>query len=88
MLCVQGTLRVCNHALELRKSIVPRLFMSQITLLGTAVKKSNVQGNILGPLSTQIEFVGVLGPYNSKKYRSMSDWVCRYCPKITISLTI
>ena len=63
MLGMQGSCKVFNHALELGKSIVPRLLMVQITLLGTAVKeKCNVQGHILGPLSTQIVFVGVLGP--------------------------
>jgi hypothetical protein len=39
MLGMQGTCKVLNHALELRKSFVPRLLMSQITLLGTAVKE-------------------------------------------------
>jgi hypothetical protein len=36
------TVRCCkvfNHALEPGKSIVPRLLMSQVTLLGTAVKE-------------------------------------------------
>ena len=59
---VQGSFTVLNHAFELKKSIVPRLSMSQITLLGTDVKKSDVRVHILGPLSTQIVFVGVLGP--------------------------
>ena len=67
MLGMQGSCKVFNHALELGKSIVPRLLMSQIVLWRTAVNESDIRGHILGPRSTQIVIVGVLGPYNSTK---------------------
>ena len=58
---------VSNHAFWCQTSIGWRLLMSQIVLWRTAVNESDVRCHTLGPRSTQIVIVGVLGPYNSTK---------------------